>query len=107
MSNAEQVHVNCVTSMLNADELVIEFRRVTLDHTEIAKRGGVSYTADDVRQAPILAHVAVTFSGAIALATQLAELIPSVHEFRVKQSAPWLTPETLEGILHPKEGEAV
>ena len=103
----ETIHANCVTTMLNADELVLEFRRVEMPHMEIAARGGkADYTGEDVKKATVLARVAVSFSAAIVFATQLSELIPQTHEFRVKQSAPWLTEETLARLLKKPEAEA-
>ena len=108
------IHANCVTTMLNADELLLEFRRIEISHLEIAARGGkADYTGDDVKKAPVLARIAVTFSAAIAFASQLSELIPATHEFRVKTSAPWLAEETRERLLGvkkeepPKDEEAV
>jgi len=104
---SDTIHANCVTTMLNADELMIEFRRIELTHLEISKRGGkADYTGEDVAKAPVLVRASITFSAAIAFAEQLSNLIPATHEFRVRTSAPWLTEETREKILGKLRAEA-
>ena len=82
---------NYVTSQINADELVLEFRRMLIPHREVAlkeAKDGIipvpAVTGDQVMKLEPIARVVLTFSSARALRDYLDKVFPSMEAQRAK-----------------------
>lgn len=90
-SEVRTYHANIVTSNLNVDEMVMEFRRYTPSHKDwIGKSGGQltqipAPTAEEIVAVAPIARVVITFSAARALKQYLDHAFPEIDKARKAQ----------------------
>ena len=81
-------YANIVTTIVNVDELTLEFRRLMIPHRDIVKGGGetnVPLSApnpEKIMQEDPIAVVVLTFTAAKSLKEYLDQVLPQVEQAR-------------------------